>query len=58
MHILVVGGAGYIGSHMAKWLDRQNCRVTVLDDLSTGFAEAVMYGDLVTGNIADAALLE
>lgn len=40
MHILVVGGAGYIGSHMAKWLVRQNCRVTVLDDLSTGFAEA------------------
>jgi len=58
MHILVVGGAGYIGSHMAKWLVRQNCRVTVLDDLSTGFAEAVMYGELVTGNIADASLLD
>jgi UDP-glucose 4-epimerase len=58
MKILVVGGAGYIGSHMAKWLVRRNCRVTVLDDLSTGFAEAVMFGELITGIIADAALLD
>lgn len=58
MHILVVGGAGYIGSHMAKWLVRQNCRVTTLDDFSTGFAEAVRFGELVTGSIADAAVLD
>jgi len=58
MHILVVGGAGYIGSHMVKLLARANCRVTTLDDLSTGFAEVVKYGELVTGSIADAAVLD
>lgn len=58
MHILVVGGAGYIGSHMVKLLARQNCRVTTLDDLSTGFAEAVKCGELVTGSIADVAVLD
>jgi len=58
MHILVVGGAGYIGSHMVKWLARQNCQVTVLDDLSTGFADAVKYGKLVAASIADTVALE
>lgn len=58
MHILVVGGAGYIGSHMVKWLARRDCKVTTLDDLSTGFAVAVRYGELVTGSIADPIVLD
>ncbi len=32
MNILVVGGAGYIGSHMVKRVGRSGCRVTTLDD--------------------------
>ena len=32
MHVLVCGGAGYIGSHMAKWLAAHDVTVTVLDD--------------------------
>jgi len=34
-HILIVGGAGYIGSHMVKMLARLGCQVTTLDDLSS-----------------------
>ncbi|WP_290756545.1 MULTISPECIES: UDP-glucose 4-epimerase GalE [unclassified Exiguobacterium] len=39
--ILVVGGAGYIGSHVVKELLNQNKKVIVLDNLSTGFLSAV-----------------
>lgn len=50
--ILVVGGAGYIGSHVVKELLNQNKKVIVLDNLSTGFEKAIdsraifIYGDL------------
>lgn len=56
--ILVTGGAGYIGSHVVKLLGERGERVVVLDDLSTGNREAVLYGDLVEGNTADTALVE
>ncbi|MDY6407218.1 MAG: UDP-glucose 4-epimerase GalE [Pseudomonadota bacterium] len=36
MHILVIGGAGYIGSHVVKELIQNGMKVTVFDDLSTG----------------------
>ena len=36
MHILVIGGAGYIGSHVVKALLNRNMQVTVFDNLSTG----------------------
>ena len=36
MHILVIGGAGYIGSHVVKELLKNNQKVTIFDDLSTG----------------------
>ena len=57
MHILVVGGAGYIGSHMVKRLGQAGCSVTVLDDLSGGHADGVLYGQLVVGSLADVGLL-
>jgi UDP-glucose 4-epimerase len=38
-HVLITGGAGFIGSHLAERLIRQGCRVTVMDDLSTGSLE-------------------
>ena len=53
MNILVVGGAGYIGSHMVKRLHREGCAVTTLDNLSTGHADAVRYGALVQADLAD-----
>jgi len=56
--ILLTGGAGYIGSHMAKLLTKKGYRVITLDDLSTGHKEAVKYGDLVIGDIADSELLD
>lgn len=55
--VLVVGGAGYIGSHMVKWLGQLGCRVTTLDDLSSGHRDAVLNGELVQGSIADEKLL-
>ena len=39
--VLVVGGAGYIGSHMVKALARSGYRPVTLDNLSTGFEAAV-----------------
>lgn len=56
--ILVTGGAGYIGSHVVKLLGERDERVVVLDDLSTGNRDAVLFGELVEGNTADAALVE
>ncbi|MDO5734742.1 MAG: UDP-glucose 4-epimerase GalE [Eubacteriales bacterium] len=41
MSILVVGGAGYIGSHAAKYLSEKGRRVVVLDNLSTGHRDAI-----------------
>lgn len=56
--ILVVGGAGYIGSHMTAHLTRQGFIPIVLDNLSTGHADAVTHAELIVGNINDALLLE
>ena len=56
--VLVVGGAGYIGSHMVKMLVQSGHEVIVLDNLSTGFRDAVHYGRLIEGDLADQALLD
>lgn len=57
-NVLVTGGAGYIGSHIVRHLGEANHNVIVLDDLSTGFREAVLYGELVVGDFGDPELLE
>ena len=56
-HVLVIGGAGYIGSHIAKYLVKSDYKVTVLDDLSTGHVNSVKYGRLVVGSLANSELL-
>jgi len=56
--ILVTGGAGYIGSHVVRQLGEAGERIVVLDDLCTGFKQAVLYGDLVVGNTGDGKVLE
>ncbi len=58
MNILVVGGAGYIGSHMIKYLDQHGCCVTTLDNLSSGHRNAVLAGEFVYGDIVDRQLLD
>jgi UDP-glucose 4-epimerase len=51
--ILVTGGAGYIGSHVARQLVERGERVVVLDNLSTGYRSAVLGAPLVVGNTGD-----
>jgi UDP-glucose 4-epimerase len=51
--ILVTGGAGYIGSHVVLQLAQAGENVIVLDDLSSGFADAVIGAELVVGNVGD-----
>lgn len=56
--ILVVGGAGYIGSHMVRQLLQAGCDVVILDNLSTGNRKLVTGGEMVHGNLGDARLLD
>jgi UDP-glucose 4-epimerase len=56
MRVLVTGGAGYIGSHMALVLLRAGHEVVVLDDLSSGHRDAVPSGAVfVEASVADRA---
>jgi len=52
--VLVTGGAGYIGSHVVQQLRARGERVVVLDNLTTGFRQAVGDTPLVVGNVGDA----
>ncbi len=56
--VLVTGGAGYIGSHTVLQLIARGERVVVLDDLSTGFRQAVRDVPLVVGNVGDRRLVD
>jgi UDP-glucose 4-epimerase len=57
MAILVVGGAGYIGSHMSLLLAQQEIEFVILDDLSSGRREFVEGFELVEGRLDDVELL-
>jgi UDP-glucose 4-epimerase len=56
--VLVVGGAGFIGSHVNKMLSQAGYSTLVLDNLSTGSRQAVISGIFIEGNMADRALLD
>jgi UDP-glucose 4-epimerase len=60
--VLVTGGAGFIGSNLVDELIRRGARVSVIDDLSTGFRENLeeISGDFdfIEGDINDAALVK
>src|SRR5216117_2141048 len=56
--VLVTGGAGYIGSHTVLQLTARGERVVVLDDLSTGFRQAVRDAPLVVGSVGDRKLTD
>ena len=57
--VLVTGGAGFIGSHVADALIGAGHEVTVLDDLSGGFADNVpAAARFVQGSVSDAAAVD
>lgn len=58
MRILVVGGAGYIGSHMVYHLAKQGVDVITLDNLSTGHRDAVLAGEFIQGDCGDREILK
>ncbi|MDD8014699.1 MAG: UDP-glucose 4-epimerase GalE [Acidobacteriota bacterium] len=57
MTVLVVGGAGYIGSHTVKLLGREGFRAIVFDNFSSGRRELARGREVITGDLADKASL-
>ncbi|MFD1344451.1 UDP-glucose 4-epimerase GalE [Litorisediminicola beolgyonensis] len=57
-HVLVTGGAGYIGSHACKALKAAGFVPVTYDNLSTGWRQAVKFGPLVEGGLEDRAALD
>jgi UDP-glucose 4-epimerase len=55
--ILIVGGAGYIGSHVNKLLHENGEKTLVLDNLSYGHEEFVKWGEFAKGDLSDIGLL-
>lgn len=58
MSILIIGGAGYIGSHCNKILSIKGFKTVVLDDFSTGHKDAVKWGTLFEGDLGNRDLLK
>lgn len=58
MKIFIVGGAGYIGSHMVKIAHQAGHNVITLDNLSTGYQDAVLYGEFELCDILDMVKLD
>ncbi|HSW11320.1 MAG TPA: UDP-glucose 4-epimerase GalE [Solimonas sp.] len=56
--MLVVGGAGYVGSHMCLRLHEAGHRITVLDNLSSGHRQLARWGEFVHGALEDRPLVE
>ena len=58
MRILVVGGAGYIGSHMTRLLREQGHEAVVLDNFSSGFRDAVAGTEVIEADLAERSQIE
>jgi UDP-glucose 4-epimerase len=58
MHVLVTGGAGYIGAHACKALSRAGFIPVAFDNLSTGWGQAVKFGPLFQGDLMDRASID
>lgn len=56
--ILIIGGAGYIGSHVNKELNKQGYETVVLDNLVQGHREMVKWGKFENGDYGDAVFLD
>jgi len=58
--VLITGGAGYIGSHVVKLLGQLNSDIDILvvDNLSTGHKEAVLYGKLIKADLEYTGIIE
>ncbi|MDY6955787.1 MAG: UDP-glucose 4-epimerase GalE [Pseudomonadota bacterium] len=56
--VLITGGAGYIGSHVARQLGQRGESLIILDDLSTGHLDNVQHGQLVVGDAGNRELLD
>jgi UDP-glucose 4-epimerase len=57
MKIFIIGGAGYIGSHMVKVAHKVGYDVVTIDNLSTGHQDAVLYGEFELCDILDTVKL-
>ncbi|MEX2449940.1 MAG: UDP-glucose 4-epimerase GalE [Rhodospirillales bacterium] len=57
-NVLVIGGAGYVGSHACKALARAGCTPVTFDDLSTGHDWAVQWGPFERGSILEPTSLD
>jgi UDP-glucose 4-epimerase len=57
-HVLVTGGAGYIGAHACKALRAAGFVPVAFDNLATGWADAVKFGPFVQGDILDRSTLD
>ncbi len=57
MKILVTGGAGYVGSHAARYLDLMGHEIWIYDNLSQGHRAAALPGRLIEGDLHDEAKL-
>ncbi|MBR3542570.1 MAG: UDP-glucose 4-epimerase GalE [Treponema sp.] len=64
MNVLVIGGAGYIGSHVVKELNKQGHKVTVFDNLSSGLRQNLfkqngfIHGDILIKEQLDKAFAQ
>ncbi|MCM1122219.1 MAG: UDP-glucose 4-epimerase GalE [Eubacterium sp.] len=58
MAVLVCGGAGYIGAHVNKWLNKEGYETVVFDNLIYGHREAVKWGHFVQGDLENIEEIE
>jgi UDP-glucose 4-epimerase len=58
MKVLITGGAGYIGSHVVNLLGQSGHEIVVVDNLSTGKKEALLYGRLEVEDISNTSFLD